>query len=298
MSLFDDLMAQYGNKRHGSAGLLWTSPTSSRSLTDGRSGAGFNEGDPRYFQQDYDVAAGDGGSFAWKPTDHYTQSMGNKVQVRDGSRLIDPNAVDYSDEFGIRTDASNYKSDEDWLDKAFPIAAMAGFAGPALLHGLSGAGMGLGEAGGSGIDLAGSGPGWAAEGGAALSPETAGMMGGANYSGAGMIAPGMNSAAVADSFLINAGLPQLAGGTLTGLLSGSPFAHLAGSGLGGLLSTALSGAGLLSTASGLLGGKNNSGSPGGSDGPFAPLPKGKREPWTPNPFTAAQIQNFKYTGGR
>jgi hypothetical protein len=160
------------------------------------------------------------------------------------------------------------------------------------------AAAGAPEAAAAGLDLVGAGPGAALESGA---------MGGANYSGAGMIAPGMDAAAVADSFLINNGMSGLSGGMLTGALSGAPFAHLGGAGgaLGGLLSSALSNPlqaiGLLHAVSGLVGGGKpgdpGNGAPGGSGSPVN-LPKGNRGAWTPNPFTQNQIQNFRYTGSR
>lgn len=169
---------QYGR----AGGMLWNSPRPSSTLTDGRGGAGYIEGDPRYFQQDYDMMAGDGGQRGWKPTETWNRSHVRNgegwSQVRDVNRLKDQNAVEWDDEFGWMTNNNNINSDEDWLDKyglwAMAIPAAVGSVG--AMSGLGGMG-GAGTIGG--IDLVGAGPGWALEGGAAL--------GGAGAAGGGVL---------------------------------------------------------------------------------------------------------------
>jgi hypothetical protein len=199
---------------------------------------------------------------------------------------------------------SNGEENKLWFLAPLMVAAAPLWAGALGIGAAEGAGGLLGSE--AGVGLGASEVGTAAAAGA---PEAAAVhMGGAGYGGAGMIAPGMGNAAALDSMLINAGFPQLAGGVMTGLASGAPFAHLGGAGgaLGGLLQGALKNPlqaiGLLQAASGLIGGDNggasNGGAPGGPSGPFAPLPKGNRGAWSPNSFTQNQIQNFKYTGSR
>jgi hypothetical protein len=206
------------------------------------------------------------------------------------------------------TPKAQSNGEENPLWALAPLLVMSAplWAGALGIGGAAAEGVGL--LGGADVGLGASEIGTAAAAGA---PEAGALAGGSSYAGAGMIAPGMENAALLDNFLINNGLSQFAGGTMTGLASGAPFAHLAGGAgeaIGGLLTSALKNPlqayGLAQTIGGLLNGSgsnnnggSNSGTSGGSGSPVN-LPKGNRGAWTPNPFTQNQIQNFRYTGSR
>jgi hypothetical protein len=288
----------------GQAGLIWNGNIDPRTLTNGSGGEGWTI-DPRYQRRVQDYSSEGGGGSTFEFTDHYNKLFdnGNQVQIRDVKRLIDPNAAKWGgDEVGWLTHKDNYKSDDDWLDKNFFTLASLPLLGMTGLH-MAGIDQAAGFQGlfGGADASAGMGASEAGTAAAAGAP-------GSSYAGAGMLAPGMENAALLDNFLINNGMSGLSGGVMTGLASGAPFAHLGGAGgaLGGLLQGALKNplqaVGLLQAARGLIGGDNggasNGDAPGGPSGPFAPLPKGNRGAWSPNSFTQNQIQNFKYTGSR
>lgn len=293
----------------GSAGLIWNGGKDPRGLTDGRSGNGWNF-DPRYMQQNQHAGSeGSGGQSYYEPTDHFNKLLdnGNQVQVRDLKRLKDQNAVKWGgDEVGWTTSKDNYTDDTDWVDKAFEYGSMALVGGVPAFHALTAGGL-LGGA-----------------------SQSSGMMGGMGYEGAGMIAPGMEGVAAAESALINAGgVPAwaLEGMSPTGAGTGgdlphgtempntyspgvdpSPLGMTPGAGggllsggleglLGGLLKNPMQALGLLNVARGLIG--NNAGPTGGAPGDsggLLQLPKGNRGAWTPNAHTAGQISNFKWAG--
>lgn len=130
-----DAWNRYGDKRFGSAGLLWNSPSTPGSLTNGSSGAGYTY-DPKYFQLVQDFSSEGGGNDRYEATEHYNAKMTRNgqryVQVKDPSRLANPELFEYDEEMGLVTPEANYKSDEDWLDKAFPAAVVAGLGGAML----------------------------------------------------------------------------------------------------------------------------------------------------------------------
>jgi hypothetical protein len=168
---------QYGR----AGGLTWNSSRPSASLTDGSSGDGYIEGDPRYHRRR--AFQGDASGSSWEPTEAWNRAHIRNgegfSQVRDVSRLLDQNAVEWDDEFGWMTNNKNIKDNEDWLDKygIWALAAPAAFGTVGALGGLEGLGMGAEMFGGAGagvetgagmfggMDLVGAGPGWLAEGG-------------------------------------------------------------------------------------------------------------------------------------
>lgn len=295
----------------GTAGLIWNGPVDPRTLTNGSGGEGFNF-DPRYMRRVQDYSSEGGGQSSYEFTDHYNKLFdgGNKVQIRDVKRLIDPNAASWGgDEVGWLTSKDNYKSDDDWLDKNFftlatlPLLGMTGLHIAGVPQGsiaeawshITGGGTGLGGDAPYGTEIANSyAPN--ANPTAFYEPLTNPLSSGAPY--------GTNALEAAEWF----GGPEAATNPSPGLFGSSPPAGILGSatnGLGGLLQGALKNPlqalGLAQMFGGLLnpqgGGSTPGGAPGGPEGSFN-LPKSNRGPWTPNPFTSQQIQNFKYIGGR
>jgi hypothetical protein len=210
----------------GSAGLIYNGTQAPGSLTNGSSGQDWNF-DPKYMRM-VQQTNGDGpDSQRYEHTDYFKKLLGGKVQVRDLKRLKDRNAVtDGGDEVGWLTDPSNYTDDTDGLDKAFELAAMAGLAGPTLIHALGGmaggagvdtTGLGASEAGGAAgsasgnglaslgtLDVVGAGPGAALEG-----LGGAGAAGGA--AGAGGLSSALGGLGVSDIVRGGLGLASVAG---------------------------------------------------------------------------------------
>jgi hypothetical protein len=171
--------------------------------------------------------------------------------------------------------------------------------------------MGLGEASG-GLGMAGGGE--VAAGGAmdmfgsaaipgqagTIFDGAAGLMGSgipAGMSPDGIVAPGMQNAAAADSWLLNNGMGGMAGGNATGLLSGDASGLISGITSNPVRS--------LIAANTLLGGLSG----GGQDKPASssqskggggkPIDIGaKRGGYTPNPITLKQLQQFLFSGAR
>lgn len=133
----------------------------------------------------------------------------------------------------------------------------------------------------------------AATGGAA-SGATPGMMSANGYSGAGMIAPGMEGSAAADSALINAGLPRLAGGAATGLLGDGTMSGAAGHLGNWALTHPIQAVGAVQTVGGLFnhGGQGVGGSPNNSSGSKSSPGTGismQRPEFQQNPYLRQQL---------
>lgn len=283
--------------RYGRAGLLYAGADTG---TDPRQ-MGFTL-NPEYIDEFVSNEEA-GTSRSWNLKPEVQQRLGGMVQVPSPQYLKDTEAskVQWSDEFGWLTDPSNVKRRDSGFGGFLRNGGLmglvtAGFLGPALFH--------------------------------------SGILGGAAASGSqphGMLAPGMESTALAESSLINSGGvpawalegaapygtnaveaaewfggPGAATNPSPGLFGSSASTGLMGSlgqGINGLLGSALKNPlqalGLLQMAGGLLGRGNDgasNGGPSGDSGTFN-LPKGNRGEWTPNPFTQRQIQNFRYGGG-
>lgn len=122
----------------------------------------------------------------------------------------------------------------------------------------------------------------------------------------GMLAPGMENSALLDSWLINNGMPQLAGGALTNMVSPGGLGQNASSLFGSALKNPLQALGLIQAGSSLFSGGNGGGKggggtgvPGGSGNPGSGIKTVpyQRTPFKPNPYTQQQIQNFRPVGG-
>jgi hypothetical protein len=244
--------------------------------------------------------------------------VGDNKTAFNGDNIRDPSKIRYDEELGNVAEFDNLERQYDWKKVGLPMLASV------IGAGLGGAAMGLGGAGeaAGGLGLAGGGE--VAAGGAmdmfgsaaipgqagTIFDGAAGLMGGgsgipAGMSPDGIVAPGMQNAAGADSWLINHGMSGAAGGTGTGLLSGNPLAHVGGaSGAGsGILSYAMDNPlrtlMLANTVASSLGGGQNSSASSSPEkgGGGKPVSIGsKRGAYKPNPITLKQLQQFMFTG--
>lgn len=124
-----------------------------------------NAYDPRYYEA-YTYNNGDAGEqTAYRLRPEYQQRLGNRTQLASHSvggygEVIDPNQVEYDEEFGLITDRRNIKDPATPRDNLMGNLAMAAWAlpmayGVALDSGLLGAANNMGSAG----FPVGSGPG-------------------------------------------------------------------------------------------------------------------------------------------
>lgn len=231
--------------KHGRAGLLWTPQQSSASLTNGTGGAGYNEGDPRYFQREAFINGESGTDYRNAPTELYNKNMtgadgARLVQIRDPKRVKDWSLVTENEETGVVTPESNIIDDETFIDK-YGVWALAAIPAAAMAAGALGAGGGAGAAGagelaaGAGLDLVGAGPGFALEGGVAGAGGAAAAGGGAAAAGgagaagtgaagagSGVLGSGVSASQIARGALGLAALGQSGSGGGGGGGSGQP----------------------------------------------------------------------------
>lgn len=270
--------------------------------------------DPRYYEA-YTAYDGDNGEITrYRLKPEVEQRLGGRIQLGQSgvgghAETIDPGKVEWDDEFGMLTSRDNYSAPDPgtffdqnglWL-MMLPAAYGALSAGGAFGGGAAG-GLTEGASAGGLLDIPGN-LAWTDI--AAANPEMAAapeIFGGAGASAAGaaaftppstplMLAPGMENAAMIDSWLINNGLSGLAGGGLTaglGMLGGD---SITGAGLLGAGRAGLTAAGLLGSA---FGGGGSSGGGGGWSG--GGIPGGgldiKDATYVPNQQTERQLQEL------
>jgi hypothetical protein len=249
----------------------------------GSQGMAVNRFDPRYGD-----AKGETGGDADRSVFVMPGKMGSNFNNKGVQRFTDPSKVHQGDGY-YSSSEENATPDAQKLgglsDKQWALLVASLFAGGAAAGGALGAapattGAVIDES--AGLSMANP---FAAEGGIAASGTaapaveggsglgslganttggtagTAGTAGG--YGNAGMIAPGMENSAVADSMLINNGGSALAGGNMTGALSPGGLSGLAGQAANNPMGTARLIGGLASLgAAGHNGG--GSGTTGGS----------------------------------
>jgi hypothetical protein len=239
----------------------------------GSQGMAVNRFDPRYGD-----VKGETGGDADRSVFVMPGKMGSNFNNKGVQRFTDPSKVHQGDGY-YSSSEENATPDAQKLgglsDKQWALLVATLFAGGAAAGGALGGEAGLAASGEAGVGAGGTGSA-ALEGGSgvgtfeggsglgslgASTGGTAGTAGG--YGNAGMIAPGMENSAVADSMLVNNGGSALAGGNMTGALSPGGLSGLAGQAANNPMGTARLIGGLASLgAAGHNGG--GSGTTGGS----------------------------------
>lgn len=275
-----------------------------------------NDFDSRYYEP-FTAYDGDNGEITnYRLRPEVEQRLGGRVQLSQSgiggySEVLDPSQLEWDDEFGILTKPENIGAPDDgsFLDQyGVLLPALIAGGGIALelggLLGGGGAAAGGGAGAGAGslslpglmapVDLGGLSVGSMA------SSTIPGLGGAAGAIGAGsgtplMLAPGMENAAMIDSWLINNGMAGLAGGNITaglgGLLGDSGALGSIGSNvLGAAVSNPLAALGLIGGIGDAIGG-GGSPSGGGWSGDSTPLNIGSSN-YTPNAQTQRQLDDL------
>ena len=132
----------------------------------------------------------------------------------------------------------------------------------------------------------------------AESAGAAGSSGGAfGSTPTGVMAPGMENAALADSWLINNGMSGMAGGNVTGLLGTGGLGNAGSSIAQWAMKNPMQAYGLVQTVGGMFGGGSSGGNGGGSSSKSSNgsgVGNIQRPQFQQNPYLAAQLQRGGY----
>lgn len=261
-----------------------------------------------------------GGAFSIDPSDPRYQGLlgqthgdaGRNIQIHGNAtpdwiaqNVVNPSGVasgdgytaiadnNFTPESQARTSGSfSPREIRDWAAAAAALFGGAALAGGAGLLGTEGSTLSATGSADIGAGASGSASFAGLDGGAA---GVAGAQAGGASGTPGMIAPGMENSALADSYLINNGMPSLAGGNMTAALSSGGLSGLTSQAGSWALSHPIQALGLVQTAGSLFGNAGSSSRGANSSSGKEPGGTGvamniQRPQFQQNPYLAQQLR--------